>query len=123
MMDGNVDYVKQWLELKSDAPQTEDTPKPSSLAELYFSAAKLRAYGEFLTGFSNSIIMDIDSDVRRDLAFMPTMPTEAIPPASMPAPTPLEGAISNKDRLGEVIKLANEASVKIVDILGRVRHD
>lgn len=114
-----TDYVKQWLQYADNKSEEETSDiKADRLAELYFNASKLRIFGEFLTNFSNSIIGDIDMDMRRDFANNTQVqaPVDAAQIIS-----PLFMAVNNKDKLLEIAKTINETTEIVYNILRKVK--
>ena len=112
-----TDY-NQWLQWKDGNITPEVEVKPSSLAELYYNAAKLRAYGEFLTYFAGTITRDIDADLRADAGVNPPA-VPVVEPVHIPKP--LEQAVNDKEKLEATAALIAETATKVCDILKRVK--
>ena len=122
MAENDFNDVQQWIMYGTtgvhDNTETLDT-KPSKLAELYYNASMLRIYGEALIGFASSISGDIDADTRTDLNITGNVPGMAV---MAPEFKPLSYAITNKDKIIEIVKKISESATIVSDILGKVKN-
>lgn len=123
MAENDFNDVQQWILYGTtgvqDNTETLDT-KSSKLAELYYNASMLKIYGEALIGFAGSISGDIDADTRVDLSLTGNVPGMAVQMA--PEFKPLSYAITNKDKIIEIVKKITESATVVSNILGKVKN-